>query len=119
MGKPVTQWQIVSKNPDRLTKFYTELFGWRSDANNALGYRRIDTQSKLGIGGGIWPAPPEATGFVQLMIEVDDVPRYVQQAKSLGANVIVPPQKLPDGDEVAILQDPEGISFGVCRTGHA
>jgi predicted enzyme related to lactoylglutathione lyase len=109
------QWQIVTKNPDRLAQFYKKLFGWEIQANNALGYRTIDTASERGINGGIWPAPPEAPGMVQLFMEVEDVGRHVQQATALGAKVIVPPQKLPDGDEMAVLVDPEGIPFGMFR----
>jgi predicted enzyme related to lactoylglutathione lyase len=115
MGQPVMHWQIVSKDPDRLGEFYSKLFGWTIQANNPLGYRMIDTVSAHGINGGMWPAPPGAHGFVQLLIAVDDVAAYVQQAASLGARVLVPPQKLPDGNEMAILQDPEGISFGICQ----
>jgi uncharacterized protein len=113
MGNPVTHWQIISKNPERSTQFYTKLFGWKVHTDNALGYRMIETSSKRGIPGGIWPAPPEANAFVQLLVQVDDVARHVEQATSLGATVIIPPQKLPDGDEMAILHDPEGIPFGV------
>jgi hypothetical protein len=116
MGQPVMHWQIVTKNPDSIGQFYSKLFGWQINANNALGYRMVDTGSKQGINGGIWPAPPQASAFVQLLIEVDDVGQYVQQATTLGAKVLVPPQKLPDGDEMAVLQDPEGIPFGICRT---
>jgi predicted enzyme related to lactoylglutathione lyase len=116
MGQPVTHWQIVTKNPDRLAEFYAKLFGWESHADNRLGYRMIDTGSERGINGGIWPAPPEAPGFVQLFVEVDDVAAAAREAASLGAKVIVPPQKLPDGDEIAILHDPEGIPFGLQRS---
>jgi len=113
MGKPVMQWQIVTKNPEALTKFYSSVFDWKVDANNAMNYRMIDTASGRGINGGIWPAPPEAHGFVQLFIEVDDMAKYVQKASAAGAKVLIPPQKLPDGDEMAILHDPEGIPFGL------
>jgi uncharacterized protein len=116
MGSPVMHWQIISKNPDKHGEFYAKLFGWEVTANNALGYRMIDTGSDRGINGGIWPAPPGANAFVQLLIEVDDVNRHVLQATAIGAKVIVPPQKLPDGDEMAILQDPEGMPFGICKT---
>lgn len=116
MGQPVMHWQIVTKNPERLTEFYTKLFGWDVQTNNALGYRMIDTASERGINGGIWPSPPETPSFVQLLIEVEDVADHVRQATALGARIIVPPQKLPDGDEMAVLQDPEGIPFGVCKT---
>ncbi len=116
MGQPVMRWQIVTKHPDRHGAFYAKLFGWEVTTNNALGYRMVDTGSERGINGGFWPAPPEAPNFVQLFIEVDDVGGHVKQATALGARVIIPPQKLPDGDEMAILHDPEGIPFGICKT---
>jgi predicted enzyme related to lactoylglutathione lyase len=117
MGCPVNGWQMISKNPEATAKFYAEVFGWRIDANNALGYRVVDTCSAEGVGGGIWPAPPGASSFVQLFVEVEDVAAPVLVATKMGATVIVPPQKLPDGEEMAILHDPEGIPFGVTRSG--
>jgi len=117
MGCPIVTWQIISKNPEGASKFYTELFGWSVSDNNALMYRTVDTCSEAGIGGGIWPAPPGAQSFVQLFAEVDDVAATVEQAVAKGARVIVPPQKLPDGDEMAVLLDPDGMSFGVMHSG--
>jgi predicted enzyme related to lactoylglutathione lyase len=52
---------------------------------------------------------------VQLYIEVDDVTACVEKASGLGASVIMPAQKLPDGDEMAIVLDPEGIPFAVFK----
>lgn len=115
MGQPVMQWQMVTKNPDRLAKFYSTLFNWKVNADNPLGYRMIDTGAGRGINGGIWPAPPEAHSFVQLFIEVEDVAASVAKAGGLGAAVIIPPQRLPDGGELAILHDPEGIPFGIMK----
>ena len=117
MGCPVVAWQIVSKNPDAAAKFYAALFGWQVRTNNALGYRTVDTCSESGIGGGVWPAAPGATSFVQLFAEVEDVTASVAAATALGARVVVPPQRMPDGDEMAILSDPDGMSFGIMRSG--
>jgi uncharacterized protein len=116
MGCPVVAWQIVSRNPDATSKFYGELFGWRIDVNNALGYRVVDTCSETGASGGIWPAPPGAPTIAQLFVEVEDVAETVKTAVARGAKVIVPAQRLPDGDELAILQDPEGLAFGVTKS---
>jgi uncharacterized protein len=116
VGRPVTHWQIVTPHPDRVAAFYAGLFAWEVNADNALGYRRVDTGSEDGVPGGIWPAPPGAPTFVQLIVEVDDVTAHVTRATELGARVLVPPQHLPDGDEMAILQDPEGMSFGLVRS---
>jgi predicted enzyme related to lactoylglutathione lyase len=116
MGRPVMQWQIVARDPARAADFYTKLFDWEVDTNNALNYRRIDTSSGRGINGGIWPAPPEGHGMVQLFVEVDDLAVYVARATTLGGKVIIPPQKLPDGDEMAVLLDTEGIPLGIFKS---
>jgi predicted enzyme related to lactoylglutathione lyase len=60
----------------------------------------VNTGSETGIQGGIWPAPPEGHGMVQLFVEVDDVKATAKQTTELGGNVIIQPQVLPDGDEM-------------------
>jgi uncharacterized protein len=116
MGNPVMQFQILSKTPSETARFYSTLFGWSVDADNPLGYRRIDTGSTAGIQGGIWPAPPQAPNFVQLFIEVDDLDAAVAHAEGLGAKPIIPPTRLPEGDQMAVMLDPQGMSFGIWRS---
>jgi predicted enzyme related to lactoylglutathione lyase len=113
MSHPVLQFQIVSKAPDETARFYGELFGWRIDADNALGYRTIRTGSEAGIQGGIWPAPPHAPNFVQLFIGVPDVAAAAADATRLGAKLLIPATKLPEGDEMAVLLDPHGMAFAL------
>ena len=115
MGQPVMQWQILAKEPAKLADFYTKLFAWDVNTNNALNYRMVDTCSERGINGGIWPAPPAGQSMVSLYVEVDEVARYVADATGLGARVVMPPQKLPDGDEMAIILDVEGIPVGLFK----
>jgi predicted enzyme related to lactoylglutathione lyase/transcriptional regulator with XRE-family HTH domain len=112
MPDPVARFQILSQNPERTAQFYGSVFGWSVDAANALGYRQLSTGDG-GLGGGIWPAPPEVPPFVQLFVAVEDVAGSVERARAAGARVLVAHQKLPDGDEMAILADPEGIAFGL------
>jgi uncharacterized protein len=140
MGNPVVQWQMVSPDPDQSARFYGKLFGWRTTQQNAMGYRVVRTSAEatsdgvadVGAGagvnggararagasldGGIWPAPPQAPGFMQLFVEVPDVDACLSTAVSLGATVIIPTSHLPDGDTMAVLRDPCGITVGVCRT---
>jgi uncharacterized protein len=112
MTAPVLQWQMVSTDPDRAEQFYRQLCGWTINTRNALGYRAVETG---GTPGGIWPAPPGATSFLQLFIGVPDVEAATQLATDLGASVIVPPTSLPDGDVLAVLRDPCGVSFGLMQ----
>jgi predicted enzyme related to lactoylglutathione lyase len=113
MGNAVMQFQMISKTPDETAQFYSALFGWRVNDNNPMGYRQIDTGSTAGIQGGIWPAPPQAPNFVQLFMLVEDVNASVARATELGAKLLIPPTRLPEGDEMAVLHDPQGMSFGL------
>src|SRR3954471_22786304 len=115
MGDPVLQFQILSKNPDETVRFYQSMFGWAVNADNPMGYREIRTGSENGIQGGIWPAPPQASTFVQLFIGVEDVNVCVKKAVGLGAKLIIPPTVLPDGGQLAVMHDPQGMSFGVMK----
>ena len=115
MADPVVRWQIIAKEPEAVTRFYGSLFDWKVDKSNALGYREVKSSNGHGIDGGVWPSPPDGQNMVQLFVEVDDVERTVTKATSLGAKVIVPRTALPDGDVMAILLDPAGLSFGVMQ----
>lgn len=115
MSNPVLQFQILSKTPDATAQFYATLFGWNVNSDNPLGYREIKTGSADGIQGGIWPAPPQASNFVQLFVAVDDVKACVQEAEGMGAKVIIPPTALPDGSELSVMHDPQGMSFGIMK----
>ena len=113
MSAPIMRWQIVTTDPEAMATFYGELFGWKVQAANALGYREA---ASGGITGGYWPAPPGAPSFVQLFIGVPDVEAAVAKATAMGARLIVPVTTLPDGDVMAVLADPMGVTFGLMRS---
>jgi predicted enzyme related to lactoylglutathione lyase len=113
VGNPVTQWQIISKEPGKHAAFYAAVFGWNINSDNPLGYRMVDTGSTRGIPGGFWPAPPESWSFVQLFVEVGDIAGTIDKVAQNGGSVLIPPQTLPQGEQMAILRDPMGVTFGV------
>ena len=115
MPNPVVRWQILSPEPEKSAAFYQKLFAWRVSNANALGYREITTGVAGSIDGGVWPAPPAERSFAQLFIQVDDLDASLAKALKLGAQVLVPKSALPDGDEMAVLKDPAGLSFAICR----
>jgi uncharacterized protein len=115
MGNPVVRWQIISPDPDATVSFYRQLFGWSVSQKNALGYRELTTgNGGVGMDGGVWPGPPQERPFAQLFVQVPDVAEYVNRATRLGAKTLVPVSALPDGDTVAVLLDPSGLSFAIC-----
>ncbi len=112
MPNPVVRWQIISPEPDRCAGFYQKLFDWKLVKTNALGYREL---TGAGVDGGVWPAPPGQSGFVQLFVEVPDIETCIEKSTTLGATVVIPKSVLPDGDAMAVMVDPTGLAFGVCQ----
>jgi len=115
MPNPVIRWQIITPEPDQVAGFYQKLFAWDLSKANAMGYRELRSGSAKGADGGVWPAPPGQAGFVQLFVEVESVDATLAQATQLGAKVIIPKSVLPDGDTMAVLLDPAGLTFGICQ----
>ena len=113
MALPVVHWQALVRDPERAASFYAAAFGWDVDDANALGYRTVGGAER-GIGGGLWPLS-DGQPMVQLFVEVPDVEAALSAASTNGARVIIPRQVLPDGDEMAVIADPEGISWGIVR----
>ncbi len=115
MPNPVVRWQLLSPEPEQAAGFYQKLFGWKLSTANALGYRELRSGSDAGIDSGVWPAPPGVKPFVQLFIEVPDIDASLAAATKLGAQVLIPKSVLPDGDAMAVVLDPQGVSFAVCQ----
>jgi predicted enzyme related to lactoylglutathione lyase len=112
----VAHWQIITPDPDATVRFYYAMFGWSTSNLNAMGYREVKT-GEGSIDGGIWPAPPGQPPFVQLFVSVPDIAEAVAHGVALGAKVLLPDSSLPDGDRIAIIVDPVGMSVGLCMLG--
>jgi predicted enzyme related to lactoylglutathione lyase len=113
MADPVVQWQALVRDPERAAAFYGAVFGWSVDDRNALGYRAVPP-APGGIAGGLWPLS-DGQPMVQLFVAVPDVDAALAAAEANGAHVVIPKQVLPDGDEMAVIADPEGIAWGLMR----
>ena len=53
MGNPVVHWELVSKHPEKVSKFYAKLFGWKVKHVPEWNYRVVATAGTGGIDGGI------------------------------------------------------------------
>ena len=116
MGAPVAWFDITSKDPEAIGKFYTQLFGWQLADSGQPGYSLVDTGAGDGaIGGGIGAAQgPDDAGSTTIYMKVDDLQAYLDRAVSLGGAVIVPPTPLPgDFGKFAMFADPEGRAVGL------
>ena len=116
MGAPVIHWEINARDGKRAQEFYSNLFGWKVNANNPMNYGLVNTGSKIGAQGGIAQADENNPGpSVTFYAGVNDLQRYLDKAESLGGRTVVPPTEIPGMVTLAMFADPEGNTIGLVK----
>ena len=110
MGAPVVHFEIYGKDASKLQSFYADLFGWEIHADNPINYGVVHTNSgDRGIGGGI----TEGDARVNIVVDVDDLQKYLDKAVSMGGEVVTPITEIPDMVTWAEFRDPAGNVIGI------
>jgi predicted enzyme related to lactoylglutathione lyase len=121
MGQQVVHFEVVGKDGPALRAFYSDLFGWKIDADNALNYGIVQREPSvfsdgMGLGGGIGVGPEGYAGHVTFYIGVPDVEAALAKAESLGGSRVMGPEKVMEDVEIGLFNDPEGHMIGVVKT---
>jgi predicted enzyme related to lactoylglutathione lyase len=115
MPQPVVHFEIPADNPERLSEFYRELFGWEVEKRSGRGdYWLLHTRggARAAIDGAMFRRehPHERPlNYVQ----VPSAEEYAARAERLGGRVILLRAAVPGVGHVAILADPEGNPIGL------
>jgi hypothetical protein len=121
MGQPVVYFEVIGTDADKLRNYYTELFGWEFDTDNAMNYGVVQRERNMnadgvGIGGGVGPGPEGYGGHVTFYVEVPDVEAALAKAESLGGSRMMGPDKVMEGIEIGLFNDPEGHLVGLVKS---
>jgi len=121
MGQPVVHFEVIGKDGEKLQSYYSELFGWKIDADNPMKYGMVQREGNVspegvGIGGGVGGGPEGYSGHVTFYVEVPDVEAALAKAESLGGSRVMGPEKIMDQVELGQFKDPEGHVIGVVKS---
>jgi uncharacterized protein len=122
MGQPVVHFEIIGKDVGKLHGYYSDLFGWEIDSDNPVNYGVVQRDGNtnpdgVGIGGGVGAGPEGYDGHVTFYVEVPDVEAALAKAESLGGSRMMGPEKVMEGVEIGLFNDPEGHVVGVVKGG--
>lgn len=120
MGNAVIHFELMSKEPEKVSAFYEKIFGWKIDHRPELNYRIVDTRAEgemHGINGGIvkpdkpgpWP------GNMLFYILVDDLAKYRKKVVAAGGKIQVEEHKVPGMGKFSLFTDPEGRMMGLWK----
>jgi uncharacterized protein len=121
MGQPVVHFEITGRDPAKLHKYYSDLFGWEINAENPMNYGIVSREGNVnsdgvGIGGGVGGGPEGYPGHVTFYVEVPDVEAALAKAESLGGSRMMGPEQPMEGLEIGLFNDPEGHVIGVVKS---
>jgi predicted enzyme related to lactoylglutathione lyase len=118
----VVHFEVIGKDGEKLQSYFSELFDWKIDASNPMGYGVVSRDGNTnaegaGIGGGVAGAPEGSDGHVMFYVEVPDVDAALAKAESLGGKRLWGPSEVPGmGIVLGHFNDPEGHLIGVVQS---
>ena len=113
MGQPVVHWEIAGKDAAKLQEFYSGIFDWKVNVDEALNYGIVETGRQGGIDGGIFAPLNGAAPYTMFYVHVDDIQQYLDKIESLGGKTMMPPREIPGVGSAAVFSDPDGNSVGL------
>src|SRR3954454_14043627 len=107
MGQPVVHFQIAGKDPIKLQKYYSDLFGWDvvQPMPPEMGSYAIIDGASSGVAGGIGEGP-QGKPRVTVYVEAPDLQAALGKAVAMGGKVVRPPLEMPGIVTMAEFADP-------------
>ena len=108
--------ELMTTDPKAAKEFYGDLFGWEMEEYPMEGMNYTVVKAGGQEVGGIMAIPPESQGAPSAWgtyVTVTNVDDTVETAKTLGANILMPPRDIPDVGRFAVIQDPQGAIISV------
>lgn len=115
MPSPVVHFEVIGGDGNTLQSFYSDVFGWKIDANNPMNYGIVDNGGE-GINGGVAGAPDGSSAHATFYVQVDDPQAALDQIDKLGGKTIMPVSEVPGGPTIAMFTDPVGNRVGLVKT---
>ncbi len=113
VANPIVHWEIAARDPAKQQQFYSEVFGWKIDANNPMNYGLVTSgRDAGGIDGGIGGSEDMQQSRITVYAQVKDINSVLAKVESLGGRTLMP---RTDIGMVIMAQfsDPEGNLFGI------
>jgi predicted enzyme related to lactoylglutathione lyase len=121
----VVHFEMPYDDPDRLSKFYKEAFGWgMQNLGSAMGGYVLATTTETdnrgpkkpgAINGGFFAKDPQWPPHTSVVIEVDNLAASMKKVQSAGGQILGEPMEIPGIGNYVAITDSEGNRVGVLQ----
>ena len=113
----VTHFEFYVDDPERVVKFYQEVFGWKiTKWEGPVDYWLVTTgeEGEPGIDGAIARRTNGVT--TRNVIDVPSLDEFIEKIVNAGGKVVMPKQAVPGVGYSAYCADTDGHVFGLMET---
>lgn len=113
--KTIVHFEIPAGDPERLSKFYADVFGWKfqKEPMGGMDYWLIRTgPTNKSVGGGMYKKTSNDE-LPRNYIQVDRIDSAIELFKSAGGKEVVGKEEIPGRGWSFIGLDPEGNFVGL------
>jgi predicted enzyme related to lactoylglutathione lyase len=113
----VVHFEIPADDPDKVAKFYTDVFGWQiQKVEGPMEYWLVYTgeEGSPGINGGIYRRSPEWGAYVNTL-DVSSIDESIAAVVAAGGSIVTPKTAMTGLGWLAYFRDPEGNLFGMMQ----
>ena len=111
--------ELMTRDVESATKFYTELIGWEAVESNMSGMKYTIFKAGDREAGGLMAMAPDVPKEVPshwvAYITVDDVDAAAKKVSELGGTVMHGPEDVPEVGRFCLIQDPTGGVVGLIK----
>jgi predicted enzyme related to lactoylglutathione lyase len=107
--------ELVAIDEAVAKKFYTGLFGWKTEAFGGPANYTLFKQGDTMVGGMMKCPDPGGAAHWLAYVTVDDVDATAATAAKLGGKIVVEPFDVPTVGRIAVLVDPQGAAIGIFK----
>lgn len=108
----VNYFEIPAKNPEKINKFYSDVFDWKMEPwGEKYWMVNSSDEKEEGIDGGIYLSEKMTT--VMNTIGVPDIKEYMRRVIDAGGEVMGEPHAVGDWGWHVYFKDPEGTILGL------
>jgi predicted enzyme related to lactoylglutathione lyase len=125
LDRTIVHFEIPANNPEKLSEFYKNLFGWKIEKMSMgdMDYWMIETragtaqdmekaQTTAGTNGGMMKKMDASQRPVNYVM-VESVDDFSKKIQNLGGKIIVRKTPIPNMGAFAVGLDPEGNPIGI------
>jgi predicted enzyme related to lactoylglutathione lyase len=111
---PIAFWELASNDADASVQFFRDVFGWKIEFNEDLGFYQapIDPSENSFSGGYIFTLKKAKLPFLTLYIAVEDIDAMAERVEEHGGHIVEGPLVI-GRSRLCLFNEPSGVTFSM------